>query len=621
MTDASRAWRFAAVFLAMILIPASLLAAAGSLQWQLKSPASGGEQYRFGWGSRAFIDQSYTWRRLPSELRGSTAWRDSFDSLQEITITVSESGWLYAALWRWDFGFLEQLPAELQLQWAGWRRVSGAACRLGGVPEPFRTLPVYRCFIPPGQTAIDIDAYIGKWIPIAFLAGSGEGESRPILHGTDFGIEGTATAHNVCRPGAAIHVTSPWSGPRVTVFRDRSVVMSPSRASFDAPMAPGRYCVAVENGEEVRVLPLTVGFDPPASSGWERGFFPILFYQGWGYLGEFRPRKAALQELEALSMMDLGANTFYGRDKPDFADQLDARKLLTIRSETRTLVRDVKDEQSALMRFTGLLASLAPLSPTTLGLYVEDEPKPEYAKRLGAFEAIATRILPGLDLIYTVHGPNAVDIWKTADSAVRMVRSYPIRKRLGDRLPDQIRRELSEYLLSSQKVGQGTPLWLVAQSFGDHGRPNLWDVPTAAQMRLMISVALARGVKGITYFCYDSSREGRELLEGIVSWPFIAENGLYQEIKNINAAISEHRGLLYGQTWMESLDSGVDRLDTQLLQQPDGRRIVWVTNLDYENRVERDILLPPMAGTLNLDLPPGGGAAYDADTGVCLMKL
>jgi hypothetical protein len=65
----------------------------------------------------------------------------------------------------------------------------------------------------------------------------------------------------------------------------------------------------------------------------------------------------------------------------------------------------------------------------------------------------------------------------------------------------------------------------------------------------------------------------------------------------------------------------VDRLDAQLLQMPDGRRIVWITNLDFENGVNRRLLLPPMAGTLRLGLPPGGGAAYEVDTGSCIMSL
>ncbi len=579
-------------------------------------------EYRVVEGARVFTDQPYRWASIPAAARWGTGYRTVLEDRGSVTFDALEPGWVIAALWRVDFGLLEQLPEGRRGRLNGWTIVEGDSCSVTGVPAPFRKLQVYRRRITRGPCEVRTDAYVGKWLILGVTRDAAvTGGPAGFLEGP-LRITGAPSDHNPCTPGAAVRFEVPWKEGSVIVYRDgREVLRSPS-LSFLAPSRAGRYAVVVEGPDDYGVAALTVGFALPAGERWPEGFFPICFFPGWRYRGQFQPAPSRLADLETLSMLDLGANTFYGRPGEDLAHALGARRIVNLRPQTRELVRKVADDEEALRGFRELLDSLSPIPSTTIGFSIEDEPTPALAERLRLFED-AVRGKPGFPhLLYALHGNTALGTWERAGSTVRLARAYPIRKRPAVSIEAQVRRELTAMVELWQRSRGDTPLWMVLQSFGDHGKPDLWDVPTGTQLRLMVSLCLARGTRAITYFCYDSNTAGRELLEGIVSWPFVPENELYGTVKELNRVITAHSGLICSLDWQGPLAEAADpRLDAQILQRNDGMRVAWLTNLSTAERYVGVVRLSKNGPQRTVELAPGGSMVFLADEGTVLLEL
>jgi hypothetical protein len=81
------------------------------------------------------------------------------------------------------------------------------------------------------------------------------------------------------------------------------------------------------------------------------------------------------------------------------------------------------------------------------------------------------------------------------------------------------------------------PLWIIPQVFG---KPNVWLVPTPAEIRAQVWLALAHGAKGMVYFIYQSTTGVQgEWLQGLVDMQLKPMNQRLEEIGKINADLKK----------------------------------------------------------------------------------
>jgi hypothetical protein len=195
-----------------------------------------------------------------------------------------------------------------------------------------------------------------------------------------------------------------------------------------------------------------------------------------------------------------------------------------------------------------------------------------------------------------------------------MIRSYPVssrekREKRGERDPiTAIRRYVADSLVTFQSLTQETPLWLVIQSFGDemnNGVPKHWNVPTANQLRLMVNLSLGRGLKALTYFCWKSGPTGPENIVAVARYPYIPQDDLYGEVCRLNAKINALGPLLASLKWVKQIPQQTDTFDVQLLEAPNGRQFVWVTNWSYDKKASGKISLPGGSEAVSVSLDPG----------------
>ena len=196
-----------------------------------------------------------------------------------------------------------------------------------------------------------------------------------------------------------------------------------------------------------------------------------------------------------------------------------------------------------------------------------------------------------------------------------MIRSYPVsskekREKRGERDPmPMIRRYVADSLVTLQSLTQESRLWLVIQSFGDGmnkgGVPKYWDVPTANQLRLMVNLSLGRGLKALTYFCWTSGPTSPEKLIAIARYPYVPQNDLYGEVGRLNAKIRDLGPLLASLKWVKQIPQQTDTFDVQLLEAPNGRQFVWVTNWSYDKKASGKISLPGDSEAVSVSLDPG----------------
>ncbi len=579
----------------------------------------GTETFRVARGQKLFSDRDVKLRTVPAGLSGQVGVRAPLNREQPLSVYCSTPGTLFAVLWTWDFGFLPHLPQSAASTVNGWS--AGAVTRqaIRDAPEPFSTMRVYSREVGKGAEQVQLLDYVGQWVIVGFApsaTGRQPGGQPPACT-----LRGGRTRHNVVAPGQEVAVQSDAPLSQYRVFRNGSLVASGTDPVFHAPEGPGRYAVLVSFKEGNRLVPLTVGLGGPALSGWDKGFFPLHLYDGYGYTGLFSPNPRLVLDLQTIAMFEMGANTFFLRGRSELVEALGGRTLLNIRRLTTAITREVRDDEEAAAGFAGVLRDLGEPPPGIIGFYVEDEPKPEQAGRMARLEGQALEMRLGVPLLYTLHGKPAVAFWKTAGTTVRMTRSYPVRKSARTSLRAQIRRELADYLAACQQDAPAAPLWLVAQAFGDDGRPNLWDAPSPGHVRLMTSLALARGIRGLTFFCYDSSPRARESLNGVARWPFVPEDGRYEEVSRIFHEIEANRGFLTSVTWVGAFDSKDEGFDMQEMRGSDGESYVWITNWDTERQARCTVALPATGRSLAIDVPPAGSLVIDLRSGEPVLSM
>jgi hypothetical protein len=560
--------------------------------------------YRARWGRRIFTDQRFSWATVPDRFRGGYAVSTTLEREAPLRVRFETSGFVYAVLWKWDYGFLPHLPETLGHDIEGWHLVEEDAARVSGAPEPFRSLSLYRMPVAAGVREIPVRSYVGQWVIVGFeqsdeaVVGSSVGSPR---------IAGALTRHNVVRPSTEVTVSGVTGLREVRIYRNGEPVSTWDGPDLTTPQTPGRYALHVVGRNGTATIPMTVGFPLSDAPGWEPSFFPIHFYTGWGYTGVFQPNPAMRRELEILAMVELGANTFFVSRDEELLDALGVRRILNVRRDTRYIAREIDDTEAVAQRFRYVVDQLEPFDPSVLGLYVEDEPPETADANLRIFEAERLAVVPGIELLYTIHGAGLAQRWNEIGTTTRMVRSYPIRKRRRRDIVASVMDELAGRLSAAQTDSGAGRLWLVAQSFGDLGIPCLWDLPTPTQMRLMINLSLGRGMRALTYFCFDSSPRAREWLVGLAVWPFVPQSDLYEEVGRLNRRIADLAPVITELEWIKGVATSDPMIDVQLLRHGDESEYVWITNLDTTNGISAEVDLGELSGPVAVTLDAGDG--------------
>jgi hypothetical protein len=571
------------------------------------------EVYALSKGQRLFSNEQFRWEKPPAEFNGWHAVRVDLNRTAPLRLRFGSAGMLYAVLWRWDYGFLPAMPDGIRDTLNGWTLVRDNGGRIRQAPEPFASVPLYMRNVGKGEREIDLADYVGQWVIVGFTPS--ESIQEEVGAPGRITLRGTRTRHNICSHTDQVSVESSPQPVGFDLYRRGVKWGSGNGTILTVPREPGRYALRLHFVGAERTVPLTVGYGRPEKIGWEKGFFPIHFYNGWSYGGLFFPNAKLLGDIQTVAMFELGANTFFVTNRNEIADALGAKSILLVRDKISPIARATANDGVTEARFKAFLDELGPLPATTLGLYVEDEPPLEAAHALSLLEGIVRLRDPDLRLLYTLQGDKSVQMWRIADSSVRMTRSYPITKGRRADIRHGIKEDLADFLLLCQRGGQTSPLWLVAQSFGDQGRPNIWDPPTPAQLRLMVSLALARATKGLTYFVYDSSPGGRENLTALARWPFIPQDDMYSEVGLINARIIAHRDFLSSTQWVADASRPEDDFDIQILKTSQEKYYAWITNWDTEKSVTGILALPQLIEKVSVSLEPAGSLIVDLQNG------
>ena len=191
-----------------------------------------------------------------------------------LTVTVEHSGYLYALLWRWDFGVLSDDYADVS-PLHGWTLVDESVGTVVNFPEPLASPALYRRPLSAGTHDIYVTEYFGQWVLAGYVTdGAAVGDANfPSAQ-----VVGGVTMDNVVDPCEWVTVTSDDAIIEIHLCSRGGTPIMLGGTTFNAPTEPGRYWLAVEFSEGIYYLPLTVGFGPVAEPGWHVDeFFPDPF--------------------------------------------------------------------------------------------------------------------------------------------------------------------------------------------------------------------------------------------------------------------------------------------------------------------------------------------------------
>lgn len=578
----------------------------------------GAEAYQLRPGELLFSDQAFVWEQVPQDLGEGIGLRVELNRSEPVTVHADEPGHLYAVLWTWDFGFFRHAPAHAVKQLNGWALVDAEGASVEGAPKPFSPVPLYRRPIRAGKQDLDVLAYFGQWIVVGYVPGRLDTADLEALQLPTVDLPGARTRHHVYHPGEEVRIQSTETVVSTRLYRHGEEVLAGTGDQLRAPTVPSRYCLQVDFESGSRVVPLVVGLGPVREPGWPKDFFPIHFYPGWWYRGVFVPNEQAATEFEILDQFEQGANTFFTDLTHDLVDALGGRRIIYVRGKTKKYVRNVKDDAMAERLFLHHINQHRPYKTNVLGFYIVDEPSPDLMGRVKILEGAFQKTDEERHLIYCLLGIEAPEFWRIAGSTVRMTRSYPIRRAFDEDYTPRIKEELHAYLDECQSADQNIRFWLVAQAFGDMGHPNKtnrWAAPTPELLRLQINLALSRGTKAITYFCWRSSPTAKEDISAISLYPYVPQDGRYDEVRRIANRIEALKPLLVSWKWVKALPQPTENFDVQLLVDGDGRQYAWVTNWNYRGEVRGTVIVPGLDNEVDVVLAPGGSTVIDVRTG------
>ena len=564
----------------------------------------GAELYRLAPREAVFDAHEFVWARVPRGEGVGVAVRAALNHAETLTVHADRPGRLLAVLWRWDFGFLEHMPEGAHVNLHGWQRIDPDGGTIEDAPPPLSPSALYSRPLAAGNHEVDLLEYFGQWIIVGYQPDDGV-ELRPGAP-RQVALVGSTTRHNIVDPGGPVRIESPAPVVGTRLFHHGRLLREAAGGRCAAPTAPGRYCLQIDFEGGARHVPLTVGHGVSDEPGWPGGFFPIDFYGGMGYLLP-APNPALAADLEILAQFELGANTFkQGAEMSELIRALGCRRVVEARGTTAHPIRWWEDEGAAIRQLAREGARYdREASPEVLGFYITDEPAPDRAKRVAGMEEGLRGTGSTRKLLYCMcASPATPRFWEEAQSSVRMFRTYPIRAAdEGGHHP--MIAGTSDVMEASQSATQDTPLWLVAQAFGGDGR---WALPTPAELRLQVNLGLARGIRGLSYFCWHSNWDGTAAnqMRALARQPFVPEDAaLYAEAGRINAKIQRAAGLLTSLRWIGPVEPGDDAFDVQLLEHADARRFVWITNLDHEHSRRGTVHMPEHEADIKVNLAPG----------------
>ena len=584
--------------------------------------AEGVPSYKLEYGERVFADRPFVWQQLNTGLEHRTALRHELADNEPATVGVKEPGRLLALLWVWDFGFVNDGPQPAE-NINGWQLVDGNAAAARGHPRP---LGLYASQMRAGDT-VDLKAYFGRWIIVGFERDGPEASTTagmPALTLAD-----ARTRHNIVDPGRNVTLQAApeaeLTGAHGSPVADRALYVcelydegerllavehsgqalrdgiestqakrrdSQFVFEFAAPERPGRYWLQVGRKADSRrtVLPLTVALPPIENYASLENMFSVSSWVRGGDPDPICPDLSVWRELDVIDQLELGINTFFvGHDAP-LVNALNGRKIGSAGNTKYALSTGADDPAGSAGTIMWLLGQNAPFGPEVLGIYVADEPLKDHE----LFQNIETlyrkdgkqiikgdRPLPHLLYCMISYGDSTLpDFWKKSESTARMARMYPI---LGRGRSGRSLTPIAGYLgWIEQLQGYGgdipdAPLILVMQTFGHY---LLWSAPTGGQIRLMANLALSRGVKGLSYYCYGTNR--KRDWNGIVNYPFLPKDDRYGAVKTLGRRLTDLGEILPRLNWRGGIEQKDVLFDVQYLtDKTDGTEYIWVTNWDF----------------------------------------
>jgi hypothetical protein len=543
-------------------------------------------------------DDHIRWDDIPIPGINAFAAVTALNRSTPVSVTTANAGYLYALLWRWDFGILAHdwtpLPAL-----HGWTLVDPDGGEALNFFNPVSPLPLYRRPLSAGVHSVTVTEDVGgQWVLAGFVEDAGAVGDTNLSTAT---LLGGATKYNVFDPGETVTVQSADTILALRLGQNQQPLQAIGGTPFAAPQQPGRYWLEIDFANGTRVMPLTVGLGPVTQAGWTGSdFFPIHFYGAGGGDNSVNPQLG--REVSILAQFDLGCNTFRVNHLEDASliDALGGRRYYNTVTLTRFYIRDVVDDGAALGGFQWSLEQFYSNVANEVGFYVEDEPPPTTASRMNLVEQQFATDYAGTNLrmVYTLNSAN-LSYWQTANPSTGGFRAYPFYLSDVGNIP-VMNQSLDDRLLNGiatwRSFDPTTPLWLTTQVFGD----DTWAVPSVEQVRVQINLALARGVEALTHFGWAFEQV---LVQGVSRWPYVPVDGRYAELGELHATINSLE--MHKWDWVADVPQTNTDFDVQRMTNAQGGPVAWITNRDWTSAHAGTVDLPGHAQPYAVSLDPG----------------
>ena len=146
-----------------------------------------------------------------------------------------------------------------------------------------------------------------------------------------------------------------------------------------------------------------------------------------------------------------------------------------------------------------------------------------------------------------------------------------------------------EYLEMARNAVPGVPQWVIVQAFEPIPplHPHYWRMPTPAELRLEVMLAVAHGAQGVFYFLYQSE----EWVHGLRDAQY-RPTPLLEETQRINAKLAAWGPLLLTLNRADGLDAAGDSGIVQPFTDASGGRYLMVVNPDVKREVLLTVTLP-----------------------------
>lgn len=239
---------------------------------------------------------------------------------------------------------------------------------------------------------------------------------------------------------------------------------------------------------------------------------------------------------------------------PKYCGEVVLRRDRSYRAEIRKVTESVRKRVKAVRD-----------SKAVIAYYPFDEPQACYARALGKLTEIIALCDPGRDIVSSIAPPN-LDQMRYLTKAMHFSRHiithyHFYRDTAPGDFDEPANRGLgyTDYLDAAHAEAPELDLWPAMQAFKNHIKVTKavdhlappavmkvarWRMPSPEELKGLIFLGLAHGIKGVFYFTYNYFDYPGETV-----WGLIDENGnrnepLIEVIREMNAFIEEHSELL-----------------------------------------------------------------------------